>query len=315
MAALADAVPRPDPSAGAWAALLDVAGHGGDAPAREEQGCAAASPWLCRSRAGTWEVHPDAPAGCRDLLSLYLPLVAGGADAVWVVGHLGQSLNGCIATRDGEASNAGFAVTGPENILHLHRMRALCDAVLVGAGTVAHDDPRLTTRLVPGNSPVRVVLDPRRRLAGHYQVFRDGAAPTLLCAGEDRRGPAPGHAELLAVPWGRDGLRLDLLLAGLAARGLKRLFIEGGGVTVSRFLAAGCLSRLQLAIAPLLIGQGRPGLHLPCCDRLADALRVAPHIYRMGHDLLYDIDLSGGAPTLAHPRGWASGCAGIKQVL
>jgi riboflavin-specific deaminase-like protein len=165
--------------------------------------------------------------------------------------------------------------------------------VLVGAGTVVNDDPRLTTRLVPGPSPVRVVLDPRGRLAAEHRLFQDEAAPTLLCTAEHaQRKTAPGAARLLALPTDAgDGLRLDALVNALAAQGLKRLFVEGGGVTVSRFLTAGLLSRLQIAVAPLIIGQGRPGLSLPRTERLEDALRLAPRVFRMGADMLYDLDL------------------------
>ena len=73
--------------------------------------------------------------------------------AEWTVGHLGQSLDGRIATSDGQS----HYVTGPENIVHLHRMRALADAVVVGAETVRRDDPRLTPRKVAGANPLRVV--------------------------------------------------------------------------------------------------------------------------------------------------------------
>ncbi len=306
MAALPDSNLFPALADAAWNALLGIAGQGGDNSPTATTG-------LLRRHGGGWEIHPDTPAACRDLLSLYLPLVAAGAEASWVVGHLGQSLNGCIATHAGESRGDSCSVTGQENIMHLHRMRALCDAVLVGASTVADDDPRLTTRLVPGPSPVRVVLDPVRRLSSHHRVFQDGAAPTMVCVGEGQRGTAPGVAERLAVPTDADGLRLDLLVQALAARGLKRLFIEGGGVTVSRFLTAGCLSRLQIAVAPLLIGQGRPGLDLPRCERLADALRLAPRVYRMGTDLLYDLELgavSEGGLSVREP------CAqGLERVL
>ena len=85
---------------------------------------------------------PDDPR--HALIDLYLP-ICGATDAHPItVGHLGQSLDGFIATHSGESQFA----TGEENILHLHRMRALCDAVVVGAGTVAADDPQLTTRYV-----------------------------------------------------------------------------------------------------------------------------------------------------------------------
>src|SRR5689334_1324459 len=103
------------------------------------------------------------------LIDLYLPICSATDARPITVGHLGQSLDGFIATHAGESQY----VTGEENIHHLHRLRALCDAVVVGAGTVAADDPQLTTRHVSGPSPVRVVLDPSRRLADHYRVFTD----------------------------------------------------------------------------------------------------------------------------------------------
>jgi riboflavin-specific deaminase-like protein len=282
----------------AWAALLAAAGRDVSAPAE-------AARWLSRGIDGAQHAQANAPAQVQDLLSLYGPLCADGG---WVVGHLGQSLDGCIATHLGESC----FVTGPDNILHLHRMRALCDAVVVGAGTVASDDPQLTTRLVSGPSPVRVVLDPRGRLGADHRLFQDGAAPTLLCStnavGKTR---APGQAGLLVLPHNKDGLRLDALVTALAERGLKRLFVEGGGVTVSRFLAAGLLSRLQIAVAPLIIGQGRPGLSLPRTERLADALRLSPRIFRMGADILYDLDLA--APEAATDAGQGGGAPAADE--
>jgi riboflavin biosynthesis pyrimidine reductase len=111
--------------------------------------------------------------------------------------------------------------------------------------------------------------------------------------------------ERLELPADADGLRLDALVGALAERGLRRLFVEGGGVTVSRCLTAGVLSRLQLAVAPLIIGQGRPGVSLPRTARLADALRLTPRIFRMGVDVLYDLDLAAavdaGADMAASP--------------
>lgn len=248
-----------------------------------------------------WTVRPSAPGGADPRLALYLPVCGAHAGRRIVVAHLGQSLDGFIATRAGESR----FVTGEQNIVHLHRLRALCDAVVVGADTVATDDPRLTTRLVPGPSPVRVVLDPRRRVPPARAVFTDAAAPTLLVvdAARVRAGERVGKAELVGVP-ARDG-RLDLpaLLDALAARGCHAVFVEGGGATVSAFLAAGALDRLQLAIAPMLIGSGRPGVQIGPTARLADALRPPHRIYRMGEDVLYDFDLRGRervavAPTL-----------------
>ncbi len=222
--------------------------------------------------------------GCTDLLDLYAPLLAIGPDCI--VAHLGQSLDGRIAT----ASGASHYVTGPEDILHNHRMRALFDAVIVGAGTVRHDDPQLTVRLCSGDEPVRVVIDTDRRLDTNFGVFRDGAAETLLLTATDKVGDGDRHgdAEVIGIErWGK-GLCPAAIRETLTGRGMHRLFIEGGGVTVSRFLEAGCLDRLQITVAPLIIGSGRPGIVLPQVETLTDVLRPAVRRFRFGADVMIE---------------------------
>jgi riboflavin biosynthesis pyrimidine reductase len=88
-------------------------------------------------------------------------------------------------------------------------------------------------------------------------------------------------------------MNLGTLISLLRRRGLRRLFIEGGGVTVSRFLAAGLLTRLQVTVAPVIIGEGRPGLRLPRLERLDAALRPPARQFCMGQDVLFDLDLAG----------------------
>src|SRR5918997_1455916 len=91
---------------------------------------------------------------------------------------------------DGLAIEAEWsALLGRGDILHTHRLRALCHAVVVGARTVRQDDPLLTTRECPGPNPVRVVLDTERRLGPDRRVFADGGPPTLLACAEDAPGP------------------------------------------------------------------------------------------------------------------------------
>jgi riboflavin-specific deaminase-like protein len=224
-----------------------------------------------------------------------------------IVGHLGQSLDGFIATESGDSR----FVTGPDNIVHLHRMRALCDAVIVGAGTVAADDPQLTTREVTGPNPLRVVLDPRRRLDAARRLFTDHAAATLVVHATEVAAAAPRGVETLALPVGPAGLDLAALVGALRARGCRRLFVEGGACTVAGFLQAGLLSRLQIAVAPLLIGAGRPSIRLPGSLSLSDCLRARPRLFRMGTDVLFDLDLAqrrdGGTPCVE--------TRGLQQVV
>jgi len=116
-----------------------------------------------------WECRLPVNDTRRELLNLYLPICSATLKHPVTVGHLGQSLAGFIATPSGDSQ----FVTGDDNLVHVHRMRALCDAVVVGAGTVAADDPQLTTRHVPGPNPLRVVIDPGRRLEPTFRVFTD----------------------------------------------------------------------------------------------------------------------------------------------
>lgn len=229
-----------------------------------------------------------APAA-RSLFELYAPLChpclsperapAPQRAGCFVVAHLGQSLDGRIGPLNGKPE----AITGPEDMTHNHRMRALFDVVLVGAGTVLHDDPTLTVRHVEGRNPVRVVVDPDRRLGDHYGIFNDGLAPTLLLCRAELVEPGERHGRAEIVPVA-GGCTPAAVLAVLRERGLPRVFIEGGGVTVSRFLAAGCLDRLQLAVSPLIMGQGKPGIDL------GETLRLRPIVRRfeLAPDVLFE---------------------------
>jgi riboflavin-specific deaminase-like protein len=290
----------------AWALMLTAA-HGAEHLARANRPAAFALGLHDELRAVAFD-DPDAlifwhpGAGWKTILpladpraamaDLYLPICSATADRPITVGHLGQSLDGFIATHAGESR----WVTGRQNILHLHRLRALCDAVVVGAGTVAADDPQLTTRLVPGPNPLRVVLDPGRRLAADRRVFTDDSSETLyVCARSLTRDDEPyyGRAAVVGLADQPDGgVDVAELLRLLRARGCARVFVEGGGVTVSTFLDANLLDRLHMAIAPLLIGDGRPAIRLPARAALDDCQRPRYRVFRMGGDVLFDCELT-----------------------
>lgn len=232
------------------------------------------------------------PAGVLGALFAPLCLPAITPDGCRVFAHIAQSLDGRIATRQGSSQ----WISGKPDIVHTHRMRALSHAIIVGAGTVRHDDPQLTVRECTGESPVRVVIDSNRRLDSNHRVFQ-GGPPTLLATCDDAApGDRLGQAEILRLPRGRDGVAVSALLAALRARGFTHLFVEGGGHTIGRFLAAGCLDRLHVAVAPLLIGSGIPMLALPEVATIRQALRFRAAHHALGQDMLFDCAIDRARP-------------------
>ena len=273
---------RPEPLPARFGLGLDEEGRSAIVPVADR------SVLLEVAADGSWVAKAPITETGAEWFDLYLPMALACRARPLTVAHLGQSLDGRIATLEGKSCY----INGPENLTHLHRMRALGDAIVVGACTVECDDPQLTTRRVPGPNPVRVILDPRRRLAADCGVFRDRAAPTVVICDEalaDQAGP--DGAEIVGVP--RRGRYLDLgaVLERLRARGLFGIFVEGGGLTVSAFLEQGLLDRLQIAVAPLIVGSGRPGITLPPIRDLSQGLRPRHRRYVMGEDVLFDCRL------------------------
>ncbi|MET0287170.1 MAG: RibD family protein, partial [Polyangiales bacterium] len=194
-------------------------------------------------------------------------------------------------------TGASQFITGREDVVHTHRLRALFDAVIVGVRTVQLDDPQLTTRHVSGPHPTRVVLDPQGKLRGPHKLLEDGMASTLVISARERIGARTrlGNAEWIGIGY-RDGrLDLDELRTVLRERGLSRLFVEGGGVTVSRFLASRVLDRLHVSVAPMILGSGAPAFALPPIDRLDEALNPSCRTFTLGADVLFDCELSARA--------------------
>lgn len=244
-----------------------------------------------------WQMLNESSREVKELFQLFLPLcrpVEHGCGAR-VIAQLGQSLDGRIATVTG----CSRFINGEDGITHLHRIRALSDAVVVGAGTAVADNPRLTVRRVTGTNPVRVVIDRHRRVPDSHHLFTDGEAPTLrLVAGDYRykQGEIPecGVLEVACLGAEDSGRPEDpaTILRVLSEFGLRKIFIEGGGVTVSGFLKAGLLDRLHVMVAPMIIGSGRPAFSLPEIDLLDDALRPRANLVHLGTDMLFDLDFS-----------------------
>jgi riboflavin-specific deaminase-like protein len=204
------------------------------------------------------------------------------------VGQIGQSLDGRIATLSGHS----HYINGPAGLAHLHRLRALVDAVVVGIGTAIADDPQLTVRRVAGPNPARVVLDPSGRLPAKARLLAADGARRLIVTATGVQPVVPAGVEIVALPQANAQIAPGAILAALAERGMRRVLIEGGADTVSRFLAAGCLDRLHVVVAPVILGSGRPGLALPPIERADQALRTPVRTHRLDNEILFDCDLS-----------------------
>jgi riboflavin-specific deaminase-like protein len=248
-------------------------------------------PLLVEQRADALE-HPSVLAD--PLTALYEPLLRHTGSRPFIVAQMGQSLDGRIATPTGKSRY----INGSAGLDHLHRLRALVDAVVVGVGTVLADDPQLTTRRVEGRSPARVVIDRSGRTSREAKWLRQDGCERIVFS-ENAAG-WPDAVERIGTERDPDVFEPARLVAALAARGHHVILIEGGAATVSRFIDAGMVDRLHICLSPMILGSGRAVLDLRPIDNLCDAIRphARPYLLEDGN-VLYDCDLrsnAGGEP-------------------
>ncbi|MEM7722745.1 MAG: bifunctional diaminohydroxyphosphoribosylaminopyrimidine deaminase/5-amino-6-(5-phosphoribosylamino)uracil reductase RibD [Pseudomonadota bacterium] len=193
---------------------------------------------------------------------------------------LASSVDGRIATATGESQ----WITGPQARRQVHAMRARHDAVLIGAGTARADDPSLTVRgLGMAHQPARIVVSRRLDLPDNSALMRTARdVPVWLCHGADAPEAAKARwrdagAEVIAVASGPGGqLDLTQVMQSLGARGLTRVFCEGGGALAAGLLAADLVDDLVVFGAGLVIGaEGTPGVGAMGIAALEEAPRFA----------------------------------------
>ena len=194
------------------------------------------------------------------------------------------ALDGAISV---DGRSGGLGSPGDRRVFHV--LRALCDAVLVGAGTAAAEGYRPVLpesavgrlRAALGRPPVApvAVVSRRASLSPDDQLVTDAVAPTLLvtCAAADPdRLAALAAAGVVVLVCGDDDVDLPTALGALAERGLAQVLCEGGPALFAAALAAGVVDELDLSIAPLLVGGGAgllpPTLPVPAGARLAQVL-------------------------------------------
>ncbi len=165
----------------------------------------------------------------------------------------------------GAAGGKPVAITGEAARTRVHLLRAQCDAILVGIGTVLADDPLLTCRL-PGmeaRSPVRVVLDRAARIPGDSRLVRYAReTPLWIVASELAEAPAAAKlgaagAQVIRIPPSMtSGVDLPTVLHMLAEKGVTRLMVEGGSRVAASFVSAGLVDEAWLLRGPDAIGEG-----------------------------------------------------------
>ncbi len=213
-----------------------------------------------------------------------------------------QSLDGCIATSTGDSR----WISSDETLRLAHELRAEADAVLVGAGTVRADNPRLTCRISGRSSPLRVVLDGRLSLPADSIVITTALeTPTYVITSERAVSTqekkvaqlTANGVRILTLPGASEGsstspdsLSLAAVLELLAAEGIQRLLIEGGSGIITSFLQDGLFDRLVLVTAPLIIGSGIAAVGDMGVRKLSSALRLRPTTPRLlGPDLVWEL--------------------------
>ncbi|GAB4404210.1 MAG: hypothetical protein OHK0039_04270 [Bacteroidia bacterium] len=205
-----------------------------------------------------------------DLVRLYLPycllpIEARRLQRAVAVSHFAQSLDGKIATLSGDSKWIG----NDDNLLHAHRMRALCPGILIGTRTLQNDKPSLTVRHVPGENPRRIVISSSAR--DFSSLFASCPEPVLvLGTAEEIRGENLEYERLTTL---NGHIPCVEILRSLYRRGIYSVYIEGGAETTSLFLQDRALDVVQLHISPQLFGSGISGIRLPQIERVQEAVR------------------------------------------
>jgi len=227
---------------------------------------------------------------CQRLNEVYFKHIQTGMPFVTL--KFAQTLDGRIASAGGDSR----WISSEPSLKLAHKLRSHHDAVLVGAGTVLADDPRLTVRLVRGRSPLRVVVDSGLRIPPKSKVLQEQeTAPTLIaatsCADRGKLSSLKQKGiEVLNVSEGGEG-EVDLkdLLSKLGERNISSILVEGGAAIITSFIRRKLADRLVVIVAPKLMGAGTDAVGDLGIPDVSRALKLSlVKTYRSGEDLVID---------------------------
>ncbi|HKU39104.1 MAG TPA: RibD family protein [Polyangiales bacterium] len=221
------------------------------------------------------------------LQSSFAAAQGGALKRPFVTAAFAISADGCLSGERGRATR----ISGPESLRVTHQLRARHAALLVGVGTVLADDPALTTRLVEGPSPLRVVLDTRLRVPASARVLRSTERPAWLVTSATGQHPrslalSAAGADLVRVPAAPEGVALPELMAQLTAAGVRSLMLEGGASVLESFFRAGFVDYVVLTVSPQRLANPCAVQLLPRSRAVLAAFRAVSRSERLGVDRL-----------------------------
>ena len=231
----------------------------------------------------------DLANAAYEVVEAYAKYIIAGMP--FVTAKYAMSLDGKIATRTGDSR----WITGEEARRHVHDLRAVSDAIMVGINTVLADNPRLTARDEQDNprvkQPLRVVVDSRGRLPGDARLLAEAGETAVAVADIDPLsldGLTRGGAQVMKVPAGDGSVDLVGLLKELGSREITSVLLEGGSRLLGSMFDLGLVDKVIAFIAPTVIGGraapspvGGSGV-----ERVADAMRLnRAKVVEFGDDL------------------------------
>tara|TARA_Y100000590_G_scaffold286981_1_gene323072 strand:- start:187951 stop:188808 length:858 start_codon:yes stop_codon:yes gene_type:complete len=219
-----------------------------------------------------------------ELFDIYLPIVLNKKKTPYFIGHLAQTLDGFIATTTGESKY----ISDKKNLEHIHRLRAIADIIVIGSQTILLDNPKLTTRLVEGTNPIKVILDPNNKLinkAHKYKCMNNKSI--LLCS-----KPGNDKVNFYTLSMKNNQFVSEDLLNIFKKLNKKIVYVEGGGKTISFFYKNKFLDRMHLCVSPSILGKGKSSFIIDKRSTINFFRNLNVKFSKMGSDMLCDIKLS-----------------------
>lgn len=228
--------------------------------------------------------------GYKDIFLLrnYWPIIirihANNGNKPFLLIHMAITLDGKICCANGHSKWIG----NEQNLIHAHRLRAICDGILVGANTVKMDKPQLNVRLVDGPNPQRLVLSNKTE---HFCGLSNnqGRSKTFLLRNKEFCCDIQSDVFDKLIAFKGDTQRDELidLLQKIKQEGIDSVLIEGGAQTASCFIENDLVNLIQLHLAPIILGSGQSFVNLPEISQIGDGLKLkCPKYIEMGDSVM-----------------------------